>query len=409
MRGATKNMVDKIKYVIVTVILVLTIALGWGWYGYFFDKTLPEFNLTNMTEGMPYAGDVPLTITGKDGYKVADISIFIDGKPLVTKFKIGKREFEHSFSLPTKSMPNGSHTLKIELTDGSYNKNKSTREITFVVDNQPLQAAFVKSEHDNKVFQGRTLHVQFQANKHLASVKAHALSETYDCMPESKESLIYECFIPVRCEEVPNEYLLSIELTDKVGNMMTLESKFQVVAYPFKKQTVTINPDKVKQEAELGKPKAQFVEAMKTISQQSLRQKLWHGPFYAPIEIKGVSTEFGVQRTTQEKGRYIHQGLDVTNAPRSVVWAPQDGIVVLKDRFEDSGNTVVIDHGWRILSLFFHLDSFADGIEVGQPIKRGNPLGKIGMTGYANGFHLHWEMQINGIPVDPLEWTKASF
>ena len=91
--------------------------------------------------------------------------------------------------------------------------------------------------------------------------------------------------------------------------------------------------------------------------------------------------------------------------PRSVVWAPQDGIVVMKDRFAPSGNTVIVDHGLGILSLFYHLEDFAD-IEVGQKILQGNPLGTIGKTGFATGYHLHWEMRINNTPVDPLQWIK---
>ena len=93
--------------------------------------------------------------------------------------------------------------------------------------------------------------------------------------------------------------------------------------------------------------------------------------------------------------------------PRSVVWAPQDGIVVMKDRFAPSGNTVIVDHGLGILSLFYHLEDFAD-IEVGQKVAQGNPLGTIGKTGFATGYHLHWEMRINNTPVDPLQWVKAS-
>ena len=94
--------------------------------------------------------------------------------------------------------------------------------------------------------------------------------------------------------------------------------------------------------------------------------------------------------------------------PKSVVWAPQDGVVVMKARFAHSGNTVVIDHGYGILSMFFHLDSFAP-IEVGETIKKGNPIGTLGKTGYATGYHLHWELRIGNVPVDPMEWTKPGF
>jgi len=104
----------------------------------------------------------------------------------------------------------------------------------------------------------------------------------------------------------------------------------------------------------------------------------------------------------------MHRALDVINTPKSVIWSTQDGVVVLKDRFELSGNTVVVDHGCGVLSLFYHLDDFAD-IEVGQKIAKGNPVGTLGKTGYASGYHLHWETRVNNIPVDPMQWTKETF
>jgi murein DD-endopeptidase MepM/ murein hydrolase activator NlpD len=66
-------------------------------------------------------------------------------------------------------------------------------------------------------------------------------------------------------------------------------------------------------------------------------------------------------------------------------------------------------HGWGIFSLFYHLDSFAGNYAVGDYVKKGNPIGKLGKTGYASGYHLHWEMRINNIEIDPLEWTKPGF
>ncbi len=59
--------------------------------------------------------------------------------------------------------------------------------------------------------------------------------------------------------------------------------------------------------------------------------------------------------------------------------------------------------------ILFHLEDFAQNLEIGQKIKRGNPLGRVGKTGYANGYHLHWEMRINNIEVDPMQWIKENF
>ena len=190
--------------------------------------------------------------------------------------------------------------------------------------------------------------------------------------------------------------------------MLVLDSKFQILPFQFKKQMLRIDAAKVQEEKEAGLAAQELEHELEKLTEQSPHKKLWHGVFYPPIDITAVSTEYGTIRTTQERGRYAHKAVDILNMPKSVVWATQDGVVVLKNRYAFSGNTVVIDHGYGILSLFFHLDSFAD-INVGDFIKRGNPIGTLGKTGYASGYHLHWEMRINNIPVDPMQWIKPTF
>jgi murein DD-endopeptidase MepM/ murein hydrolase activator NlpD len=187
-----------------------------------------------------------------------------------------------------------------------------------------------------------------------------------------------------------------------------LDNKFQVVAYPFKKNALALSKETVDQEHELGAEAQVFENLISKLTEESPQEKLWNGSFCTPVDIKKITTEFGTIRTTQHKGRYAHKAIDVIDAPRSVVWATQDGVVVLKDRFEHSGNTIVIDHGFGLLSMFFHLEDFAR-INVGDKVAIGNPIGTLGKTGYATGYHLHWEMRVNNIPVDPMQWTKEIF
>ncbi|MDP3889164.1 MAG: M23 family metallopeptidase, partial [bacterium] len=378
----------KIQNLVIVFLCLLTGWIGWSSYNYFFDIEEPQLVLRGLDRGQWCAGDVHC-IVGSD--KSGSISVWLDGQPLINKFSMQSRDLEHDFVIPTKTIVNGEHNLKVEQVDGSYHKNKTELERSFYVDNTPLQAAFVRSESDFKVFQGRTLHLQFQVSKEVANATACALSSNYNCFPESKNSLVYECFIPITCEEQPNEYLIAVDIKDKVGNTLHLDNKFQIVAYPFKKTALQISQDKMKEEKELGKDSHQFKEELEKIVQNSPKEKLWNGPFCTPIDVLKVTGEFGTIRTAQEKGRYAHKALDITNAPKSVVWASQDGTVALKDRFVYTGNTVVIDHGYGIVSIFCHLDDFAK-INVGDTIAKGNPIGYIGKTGYANGYHLHWEM-----------------
>ena len=201
---------------------------------------------------------------------------------------------------------------------------------------------------------------------------------------------------------------MTIEAEDTVGNQLSLEKTIEIVQFNFKKHTLTISEEKMHMEESLVSESKDLEKIMAELTKQSPAIKLWKGPFTTPLDIVRITCDFGTIRTTQRKGRYAHKAIDVINAPRSVIWAPQDGIVVLKERFLYSGNTVVIDHGMGILSLFGHLDEFAK-INVKDHIKKGNPIGTLGKTGYASGYHLHWEMRINNIHIDPMQWTKTSF
>jgi peptidase M23-like protein len=398
-------MVFRVRTLVVGAGLLLSGLVGWYLYGYLFDKKVPVLSIAGVEQEAYYCGDVQCFVTSN---KSGDISIWLDGAPLAVNFPIRSGNQEHPFIIPTKTIANGKHDLKIEMVDNTFNKNKKTEERTFYVDNIPLQAAFVKTDND-KVLQGRTFHLQFQVNKEeIKEAKVQAFSQWYHCFPESKSSPIYECYIPISCEEVPSEYLLTVELRDHVNNELHLETKFQVVLFPFKKQLLQVSKDKLDEEKRLADDMSNLEELLASLVAKSPHEKLWRGNFCTPIDISRISCEFGTVRTTQEKGRYVHKAVDVINMPKSVVWSTQDGVVVVKQRFANSGNTVIVDHGWGVFSLFFHLDNFAD-INVGKKIAKGNPIGTLGKTGYATGYHLHWEMRINNIPVDPLQWTKSNF
>jgi murein DD-endopeptidase MepM/ murein hydrolase activator NlpD len=401
-------MVLRMRYLLQAVAIGFFAWSSWVFYGYFFDKNLPQIDLLGLDELAYYCNDLHCTLIGKDSYKIGNVSVWLDDKTLVKNFKINKREFEYEIPIDTATIVDGKHTLKVEVENGTFSKNKSLVVRDFYVDNVILQAAFIKPASECKILQGRTFHLQFQVNKPIKSAVVKIASNSYDCFAESLGSNIFEAYIPIKAEEKPNEYPLSVEIVDQVGSKLILEGKFQVMAAAFKKQSLHIDPKKVKAEKEQGRKQSELEQELGVLFAKSPKTKLWQGTFYTPMEYTSVATEFGVQRITPEKGCYAHNAIDLLAMPRSVIWAPQEGRVVIKDRYEESGNTVVIDHGLGVFTLLFHLEEFSD-INVGDKLKRGNPVGKMGKTGYASGYHLHWEMQINGVKVDPQQWTRDGF
>lgn len=403
-------MFDKFKStLIVSTISILVFFVGFKVVSYFSYSDIPEIAIHGLQSDGYYSGDLECSLSSNNGYKIDNVSLFLDGKEIEcnNSKNIGKKIISLPFYIDTQTLEDGKHTLDIEIVDSSYNKNKNEESFDFYIDNQPLKGAFLEPEY--KVLQGRTIHAKIQSNKKLANAKVQFLERFYEFYPESDYSNIYECFIPVDCDLNSGEYVLNSEINDFVDNNLKLSSKAVIQEYKFPRQKgFVVDSRKLEEEKEISMSNKILNEALEKWLEDSPNKKLWSGNFVNPIDIKRVSTPFGEVRTTPERGRYIHKAVDILNYPKSVVWASQDGRVIIKDRFLFTGNTVVVDHGIGVFSLYYHLEDFAD-IEVGDMVKKGNKLGRLGMTGYANGYHLHWELRVNNTPVDPFQWTKRSF
>ncbi|KKP36031.1 MAG: Peptidase M23B [candidate division TM6 bacterium GW2011_GWF2_32_72] len=402
-------MVSKLKLLACLFGFSLLGWIGWNRYNYFFDASGTTLALVGIENGMYYSGEVDCKLNGQHSFKVYAVSVFLDDHQLIKNFRIGSREFEHSIPVDTRTLEDGRHILKVEAIAGTSQGTKTFLEREFFVDNQPIQAAFVNVNGESCVNQGKTLHIKFRVNKPVDSAIVSALSQEFVAVPESKNSLIYESFVPVACEEEPKDDVLKISIKEKTGGVCSLESNLKVVQSQFKRQQINVSAQKMDEEAKVAADNERLESLLAEALKNSPKEKLWSGSFCTPLEIKNVYTDFGTIRTTQLKGRYSHKGLDVADMPKSAVWATQHGKVIVKDRFVFSGNTVVLDHGCGVFSLFFHLEDMNNKIEVGQLVKQGTPLGTTGMTGYATGYHLHWEMRVNNISVDPRQWVDTKF
>lgn len=102
--------------------------------------------------------------------------------------------------------------------------------------------------------------------------------------------------------------------------------------------------------------------------------------------------------------RAPHSGLDIPAPVGQKVIAPADGIVVQTGNYFFNGNTIMIDHGQRLISMYYHLSKI--DVEKGQAIRQGQRIGLVGKTGRVTGAHLHWGMSLNNARVDPQLFLK---
>jgi murein DD-endopeptidase MepM/ murein hydrolase activator NlpD len=123
------------------------------------------------------------------------------------------------------------------------------------------------------------------------------------------------------------------------------------------------------------------------------------GGFVAPVPHRR-SSSFGSRSIFNGVPRDRHGGVDFASPAGAVIRAPAAGRVVMVAPLYYTGNTVVLDHGYGLVSIFAHLQRTA--VEEGATVAQGARLGTVGATGRATGPHLHWSVRLGGVRVDPV-------
>lgn len=137
---------------------------------------------------------------------------------------------------------------------------------------------------------------------------------------------------------------------------------------------------------------------------QFTNQKLWSGPFIWPVPPDVITDPFGIRRSYNGGPvSSFHQGIDIAADEGVPIVASNSGRVAYVAYGPTHGNCVIIDHGDGVFSGYSHMSRF--NVQVGQMVNKGDVIGFVGSTGMATGPHVHWEIDVRGVPVDPVPWT----
>jgi murein DD-endopeptidase MepM/ murein hydrolase activator NlpD len=133
--------------------------------------------------------------------------------------------------------------------------------------------------------------------------------------------------------------------------------------------------------------------------------RIWDGPFVRPVEAP-ANSNFGSRSIFNGQPRSPHGGVDFASPAGTPVAAAGGGRVAIAEDLFFTGQTVVIDHGLGLYSVFAHLSTL--NVAEGDRVERGDIVGRVGATGRVTGAHLHWGVRLNGARVDPMSLLAAT-
>lgn len=225
----------------------------------------------------------------------------------------------------------------------------------------------------------------------------------------------YDASSPVKMDLVAKDY---------AGNETVVEFPYHVRKKIFKKDKIRLSKDflskvKVRFASKPGSPdgpldifswvngrlRSQNHQRIFEICSKTHQEQLWDGPFLRMKRSKPMAG-YGDKRTYYYKGRpvdrQVHLGVDLASTAHSPMEAANNGIVAFADDLGIYGNTIILDHGLGLFSMYGHLSNIQ--ITTGQKVRKGEVIGYTGSTGLAGGDHLHFGMIISGVLVNPIEW-----
>jgi murein DD-endopeptidase MepM/ murein hydrolase activator NlpD len=207
----------------------------------------------------------------------------------------------------------------------------------------------------------------------------------------------------------PGVYPLSTEATLPDGSKQSFEQMVLVTSGNYLSEDILLNDPSTIDPA-VTKPEFQNITA---ITAPATPTRFWDGIFTAPAVYPDCFTSrYGTRRTykvlnseTEIPG--FHSGLDFCGGEGLQIFAPAAGKVVFAAPLTVRGNATIIDHGWGVYSGFWHQSQLL--VNVGDMVEPGQVIGLVGGTGRATGPHLHWEVWVNGIQVNPIAWLNQAY
>ncbi|MFA7465331.1 MAG: M23 family metallopeptidase [Syntrophales bacterium] len=427
-------MMKKLNVLYVSAVIAIVIFAGvaiWA-ANTWLEWEKPEITVSAPVEAIGQQKTIEIKVTDeKCGIRSISAAITQDNRkiPLLSESfpERGTREKVASWTVNTRDLKlhDGEAVLEISASDHSLLDNTAVWSRTVRIDTSPPVVSLLSMAHN--INPGGTCLAVYRLSKEPAQTGVIVESEFfqgYPVMIDGKTCYLSYFAIP---EDVRPTTRIYVTAEDRGGNRASSSIPFYIRnVKKFRSDTVKVSdqfliqkmPEFQQREPVLaGKtPLETFVhvnEKMRYENQATITsicrktdvKQLWSDTF---IRMKNAAPMalFGDKRTyrygNDPIGHSVHLGVDLASTSHAAVEASNSGEVIFTGYLGIYGNTVIIDHGQGISSLYAHMDTITAG--MGQKVAKGESIGTTGATGFAGGDHLHFGIQVSGKCVNPVEW-----
>ena len=407
-------------------------VIGLGLYSFLKDMAPPEIVLTPNTDRISPQRELALRLEDPSGIRSVSVQVRKNNQ-IQTIFEqhfTDKRQTATlRFNLKNIQLREGSFDLEIKATDASWagfgRGNTRTLTLPMRLDTQPPR---VSMKHPPPhVRRGGCGTVLYSVNKEVFSSGVRVGEHFFPGYRQ--EDGAYFCVFAFPQQLEAKQYNPELVVEDVAGNTSVSRLAFVSVAVNFRRDAINITdnfllakmPELQHLVPNAATPLEQYLsinreirlaneKTLLALKAKSSDAMLWSGPFIH-MPRAAERARFGDFRTYMYQGQKIdeqtHLGLDLASLPHADIPAANDGIVIFAEFLGIYGNTVVVDHGQGLMSLYSHMSTFS--VSVGSPVRKGQVLGQTGTTGLAVGDHLHFGMLMQGLEVQPLEWLDPKW
>ena len=411
----------------VTVVVVAVIGLG---LFYFLGTPAPKVSLSKDAGPIAARRELALRLDAQGGIlKKLSVSATQAEKTvniLAKEYPPGSRQAAESFNLAPAGLKEGAFTLQVKATSSAPRfgaDRTTTRDYSFTLEYKPPTVAVLSVAHN--IIQGGAGLVVYTVSKEVEKTGVVSGDQFFPGYRQGGN--YYACLFPYPYDTDPGKFVPRVIAVDRAGNERLMGINYHLSAKTFSTDRIDLNDsflEKIASEFKDKFPQAAtpldiFLKANRDQRQQDRKLisdygrktssvPLWQGTFLrmpntAPLGGFAQSRTYTYQG--KEVDRQTHLGFDLASLAHAEVPAANRGKVVFAGDFGIYGQCIIIDHGLGLQSIYGHLSRI--GVKPGDNVEKGQIIGNTGATGMAGGDHLHFEMNISGVSVNPIEWWDS--